>query len=192
MKPVDRAEVLDFAAYEPVREPFRRRIMELKRVRRVAVGSNLTAVFENHDTVLFQIQEMLRTERISREDAVQHEIDTYNELVPGPDELSATLFVEYPDPAERDRMLAALEGLERTFYIEVGGERLAARSETRGVQPGRTTAVHYVKYPLSATAAAALRGGGATVALGVDHPAYSVRAELPAATVADLARDLSG
>jgi hypothetical protein len=190
MKPVDRSEVLDIAAYEPIREAFRRRIIEHKRVRRVSVGSNLTVVFENHDTVLFQVQEMLRTERITREDAILHELETYNELVPGPNELSATIFVEYPDVAERDRMLVALDGIEKAFYIEVNGERMPARSETRGVQPGRATAVHYVKYPLSGGAVAALRQGGAAVTLGVDHPAYSARAELSVAVKAELAQDL--
>src|SRR5258708_15574595 len=97
MKRIERNEVLDIGSYEPLRETFRRRIIELKRVRRVAVGANITALFENHDTVLYQIQEMLRTERITREDAMLHEIETYNELIPVPGELSATLFLEYPE-----------------------------------------------------------------------------------------------
>jgi hypothetical protein len=191
MKPVQRSEVMDLAAYEQVREHFRRRIIDLKRKRRVALGPNMTAVFENRDTALFQIQEMLRTERITREDAILHEIETYNDLVPGPAELSATIFVEYPDTAERDRMLVALDGLEKHFYLEVGGDRVAARSETRGIQPGRTTAVHYVKYPLGDAAAAALRGGGARVVLGVSHPAYEADAVLSADAVAELEADLT-
>src|SRR5688572_33175812 len=119
MKPVERGEVLELGKYEEVREHFRRRIIEEKRQRRVPLGRHMTVLFENHDSVLFQIQEMLRTERITREDAIKHEIETYNELVPGDHELSATIFVEYPEAAERDRMLVALAGLESKFYLEV-------------------------------------------------------------------------
>jgi len=83
MKPVDRSEVLGLGEYEQIRERFRRRVIEDKRARRVPLGGHMTVLFENHDTVLFQIQEMLRTERISAAQAVRHEIETYNQLVPG-------------------------------------------------------------------------------------------------------------
>ncbi|MGH7294287.1 MAG: DUF3501 family protein, partial [Polyangiaceae bacterium] len=93
MKPIERGEILGLAEYERVREQFRARVIALKKHRRVAVGPKATAVFENRDTVLLQIQEMLRTERITREEAVQHEIDTYNELVPRAGEVSCTLMI---------------------------------------------------------------------------------------------------
>ena len=93
MKPVTRDEILGLAEYEKVREPFRARVIEEKRARRVLVGDRVSAIFENHDTVLLQIQEMLRTERITRPAAVQHEIDTYNETVPTGDELSCTVMI---------------------------------------------------------------------------------------------------
>jgi hypothetical protein len=190
MKPVARSEVMDLGEYAQIREHFRKRIIEHKRQRRIGIGANLTAVFENHDTVLFQIQEMLRTERITREDAILHELETYNELIPAEGELSATIFVEYPDPAERDRMLVALDGLEKCFYLEVDGRRLPARSETRGVQPGKTTAVHYVKFPLTADAVAAVVNGKPEVAVGVDHAAYAARAVVPDGMLAELRADL--
>lgn len=189
MKQIERNEVLDLGRYEEIREPFRRRIIELKHTRRVALGSNMTVLFENRDTVLYQIQEMLRTERITREDAVLHEIETYNELVPGRDELSATIFIEYAERDERDRMLGALAGVEGKFYFEVAGARFAVRNETRGVLADRTTAVHYTKFPLSPEAAAALRSGK-PAAVGVEHPAYTARAELAPRTLAELALDL--
>jgi len=192
MKKVERNEILELAAYEEVREAFRRRIIELKRVRRVALGPNMTVLFENHDTALYQIQEMLRTERITREDAVMHEIETYNELVPSSLELSATVFVEYPDKDERDRMLVALAGVEKEFYVEIGKERLAVRNETRGVMPDRTTAVQYTKVLLTESAAAALRTEGVAVTFGVDHPAYRGRAELSPRTIEELCADLAG
>src|ERR1700733_11761094 len=100
MRPIERGEILGLAEYEQVRERFRTRVIEQKKRRRVQVGPKTSAVFENRDTVLLQIQEMLRTERITRPAAVQHELDTYNELVPAADELSCTLMIEIPDRAE--------------------------------------------------------------------------------------------
>lgn len=191
MEPVRRNEVLDFASYEPMRESFRRRIIELKRVRRISLGPNVTVLFENHDTVLYQIQEMIRTERISREDAVQHEIDTYNELIPGVGELSATIFLEYPDRDERERKLALLSGIEGAFTFEVSGARTPFRNETRGVLPDRTTAVQYAKIPLSEEIASRLREAKHAVYVGVEHPAYTYRTELPPRVLEELRQDLA-
>jgi hypothetical protein len=191
VKPVERSEVLDLGRYEEIRDHFRRRIIELKGLRRVGLGPNITLLFENRDTVLYQIQEMLRTERISREDAVLHEIETYNELIPKKDELSATIFLEYPEPVQRDRMLAALVGIERAFYLEVLGTRHAVRSEARATLPGRTTAVQYATFPLTAAAVGGLRGPKPAATLGVDHPAYQARVELVPRALEELAQDLA-
>jgi hypothetical protein len=190
VKPVERSEILELGEYEEVREHFRRRVIELKRLRRVAVGGNLTVLFENRDTVLYQIQEMIRTERITREDAILHEIETYNELLPAKGELSATIFIEFPERTERERMLAALAGIEDKFYLEVDGTRFPARNETRGGLPDRTTAVHYVKYPLAESAVEAIGSARATVVLGVDHPAYRAQATLLRRTIEEIANDL--
>jgi hypothetical protein len=189
MRKVERGELLPLAGYEQIRERFRARIVAEKKVRRVALGPHVTALFENHDTALLQIQEMLRTERISREDAVQHELDTYNELVPGDNELSATLFVEIPDKDERERALVELAGLEARFAIEIDGRRFPGKNETRGVLPDRTTAVHYVKFPIDAAASAAVAAREARAALLVDHPRYDHRAELSPATLESLSHD---
>ncbi len=192
MKRVDRGEILGLAEYEVVREQFRGRIIAEKKLRRVKVGPKASAVFENHDTMLMQIQEMLRTERITRPAAVSHEIDTYNELVPGPDELSITLMIEIADKAERDAFLRDALGFEKHVWLVVGGERVRARALDRGPSAERTTAVHYLKFKLPAAAAESLRSGdaGSALALEVDHPAYEARAALPAETVAQLADDL--
>jgi len=187
---VERSEILDLGSYEAVREQFRRRIIELKRNRRVTIGSNVTLLFENHDTVLYQVQEMLRTERITREDAVAHEIETYNDLIPGSHELSATIFLEYPEREERERMLVALAGIEDKFFMEVAGTRLFARNETRGILPGRTTAVHYTKFVLPADAVRAFENRRAQVSVGVDHPSYRASAALAPRTIEELAFDL--
>ena len=192
MKRVERTEILDLGAYEEVREAFRRRIIELKRARRIEVGSNMTGLFENHDTVLYQIQEMIRTERMTREDAIAHEIETYNELIPGPDELSVTFFLEYPDRAKREHMLAALAGVEDKFYLEISGTRIPVRNETRGTMTDRTTAVQYTKFALPKAAADVLRSREKlVVALGVEHTAYRARSELPPRTIEELMNDLA-
>lgn len=190
MKPVSRSEVLDLGAYEQIRDRFRARVIDEKKRRRTRLGPNMTVLFENHDTALFQIQEMLRTERITAEKAVLHEIETYNELVPGDAELSATIFVEYDERSEREAMLERLAGLEDKFYVTVGGQRFPVVPDARNDRRDRTTAVHYVKFPLSLQAVSAIREQQ-PVHIGVDHPAYRGEVELPAATVAALSEDLS-
>jgi hypothetical protein len=191
MTPVSRGELLGLAEYEQIREPFRRRIMELKRARRVALGPNMTVLFENHDTALYQIQEMLRTERITAEKATLHELETYNELVPGTRELSATIFIEYPEREQRERMLVELAGVETAFYVRVAGERLPVVGDARGTDTSRTMAVQYVKFPLSESAEEALRAGGVELSLGVEHPAYRAEVVLSPETARSLRDDLA-
>ncbi len=159
----------------------------------MALGPNATALFENRDTVLLQIQEMLRTERITRPGAVQHEIDTYNENVPLDDELSCTVMIEIADKDTREAFLRAAAGLERHVWLVVDGERVQAQSAERaGAVPERTTAVHYLKFPLPKAIADALRASRAkSVELEIDHPSYAARAPLSRATVAELAEDLA-
>ncbi len=190
MQPILRNEVLPLGEYELIRPHFRARVIESKKARRVRLGPIMSVTFENRDTVLLQIQEMLRTERITQEEAIKHEIDTYNELVPKDSELSFTLFVEIADKDARDRMLTDLAGLEEHVGLEVEGELQRGVAADRSVEGiARTTAVHYFKVPLSGLADAALRRG-AKAALVVDHAAYQARTELDASTLASLVQDL--
>jgi hypothetical protein len=189
MKLVERSELLALGAYEGIRDRFRSRMIEQKRARYVAIGEHMTALFENHDSALFQIQEMLRTERITQEKAILHELETYNELVPGEHELSATIFVEYPEREQRERMLAALRGLETSFFFEVRGERAMLVPDRRGTDPSQTMAVHYVKFVLPEASERALRSGEGPAILGVEHAAYSARTELSAETLRSLRDD---
>jgi hypothetical protein len=201
MKAIERGEVLGLAEYERVRDPFRSRVIAQKKLRRVAIGPRATAVFENRDTVLLQIQEMLRTERITRPGAIEHEIATYNELLPGDDELSVTLMIEIADKAERDAFLAAAVGLERHVCLVAGSERVAARSVEHGAPSSeRTTAVHYLKFSLPPPLAQALRAIGASgravepamaIELLIDHPAYTERGVLSPGTLVELGQDLA-
>jgi len=193
MKKVARGDLLDLGAYEQIRPHYRARLIEEKKRRRFQPCPELSVVFENTETVLFQVQEMLRTERIIAEAGIAHELETYNELVPGEGELSLTMFVEIPERATRDRRLSGLAGLEHAVALELDGQVIPARSETRGVLEGATTAVHYMKVPIGAagvaTLAKAARDPAVSVQFLVRHPALSVRAPLPPEVIRSLAED---
>lgn len=197
MKPIERGEVLGLADYETIRERFRARVIEEKKRRRLKVGPKASCVFENRDTVLLQIQEMLRTERITKEAGILHEIATYNQLVPIDEELSCTLMIEIPEKEERDAFLKSAAGFEKNIYLVVGGERIRAVWEKERESTDRTTAVHYLKFPLTQRASGAFRSAtraDATIThveLEIDHPAYKARAPFPAETIVSLGEDLA-
>ena len=198
MKPIERGELLGLAEYEAIRDHFRTRIIAEKKARRVALGPNASCVFENRDTALMQIQEMLRTERITREAAILHEIETYNQLVPGDHELSATVLIEIDEKADRETFLFEAKGLDRAFALVVDGTRCHGKHDEARESPDRTTAVHYLKFPLEPAAESALRAvlaktrkpGDLTIELVVEHPRYTARTTLPASLVQSLAEDL--
>jgi hypothetical protein len=196
MKPIERGEVLGLAEYEAIRDRFRARVIEEKKARRTTLGDRASCLFENRDTVLMQIQEMLRTERISREAAIQHEIDTYNELVPKDHELSATILIEIDDKEAREKFLTEARGLEDSFALVIAGERCPGHPDASREGADRTTAVHYVKFALTPAAEAALRSvlekrADVPVALASSHPRYEVTTPLPAHVVASIAEDLT-
>jgi hypothetical protein len=200
MKPIQRNEILDLASYEVVREHFRARVIQEKKRRRVQLGPKSTALFENRDTVLLQIQEMLRTERITRSAAIDHEIETYNDFIPASDELSCTVMIEIADPAERDAFLVAARGFEKHVWLTAGPHRVRAHGKERGDEGAdRTTAVHYLKFALPRSIADELRAAkperapeaAGDLALEVTHPAYSVRAPLGREVLLELGADLN-
>lgn len=176
MDPIQRSELLNLGAYEEVREHFRSRVIEEKKNRRILLGNQISAVFENRDTVLLQIQEMLRTERITAEPAIAHEVETYNALIPKRGELKLTLFVEIPDREEREKMLVALQGLEKHVWLNVGEHRVAFQGEREESVPmpdGRTTAVHYLTARLPDAALSAFADMAQAIpSVEIDHPQY--------------------
>jgi len=188
-------DVVNFFEYEKVREATRARIIELKRRRRVSVGGHLSFVFENRDTVLFQIQEMCRVERITDDARVQDELDVYNALLPRPGELSATLFIEITEKDHIQPVLDRFMGIDMgpTVWIQVGrefavpGEFEAGHSDE---EKGKLSAVHFVRFAFPPEAVRAF--AEAPVHLVVDHPAERARVELSAETTAELLRDLKG
>ncbi len=192
MRTIERNEILPLGDYEAIRPHFRARIIEEKRPRRVRLGEHLAVTFETRDTVLLQIQEMLRTERITSEPAIAHEIATYNDLVPGENQLSLILWVEIGEKELRDRRLVELTGLEDTVRFEVDGKSFEVKGpRPDGFMEGRTTAVHYLKAQLSPEAAAAMKSGKASAAIVIEHAGHPLRVEIGRATMAKLVEDLA-
>ena len=198
MQKITLSDLKNLHEYEKVREAYRARIIALKRNRRVSVGENLTFLFENRDTVLFQIQEMVRTERIVEDARVQEEIDAYRALLPGPGELSATLFIEIPELArlsqeEVRRTVNRFSGLDRDGVFLTIGDRLGipARFEGGHSKEEKMAAVHYLRFPVCEEAQAALADHAQAVRLVVDHPHYKAESEIAPAVRAELLRDLA-
>jgi hypothetical protein len=186
-------DVVNFFEYEKVRDERRRRVIELKRKRRVEVGPYLSFVFENRETLLFQIQEMCRAERIIDDAKVQEEIDVYSALLPRPGELSATLFIEIADKDQIKPVLDRFMGIDtgRSVWMEIeGGLRVPGVFEAghSDEEKGKLAAVHFVRFAFSPEAARAFRT--AAVDLVADHPATRARARLSEETKAELLTDL--
>src|SRR5947209_3844545 len=174
--------------YEGVRDQFRKEVIAAKQVRRVQVGPTMTFVFENRLTVKFQVQEILRIERITDPAAVQEELEGFNTMLPGPGELSATLMIELLGPdAEVKAELARLFGLRDHVWLEVAGQRVKAEVEPGREEPGKVSSVQYVRFQVPN--AQILERGPA--ALAIDHPNYSHRADLPEPARRPLAPDLA-
>lgn len=170
MKPVDRSELTDFQTYRDSRDKTRPRIIEIKQRRRIHVGDALTFLFENRDTVRYQVQEMMLAERIVREADIAHELHTYNELLGGPGELGATLLIEIEDVAQRDQKLRAWLKLPEHLYAKLeDGSRVRAKFDSRQISDGRLSSVHYVRFDVK---------GHTPVALGCDLPEYTAETPL--------------
>jgi len=193
MARIERGSLLSLEAYARERHAFRARVIEHKKRRTVHVGDHVTLIFEDELTVRYQIQEMLRVERIFEEDGIRHELEAYNPLVPDGGNLKATMMIEYPDAAERQRALARLKGIEdRTWVQAAGGGRIyaIADEDLERENEEKTSAVHFLRFELDAPARAALRRGAA-LAIGIDHPQYQASVEAPPPVRDALAADLS-
>jgi hypothetical protein len=190
VKPLVLADILPLPAFAAARPTLERAVIRAKEARRIAVGPNLTLLFENRVTLRWQVHEMCRVEQIDKPEAIAHELDTYNGLLPGRDELSATLLVEYDEPVERARMLAALRGLERHFWLDVDGARVLASFDDEQFNDARISSVQFLRFRLSAAEADVLCDLRRPAAFVVDHPAYTARAPLTGAARGALVEDL--
>jgi hypothetical protein len=183
-------DIVDLRAYERERPEFRARIIETKKRRRIALGHLMTIVFENTDTMRFQVQEMARAERMLRDEQIEHEVATYNELIPEPGELSATLFIEITDNAELRAWLPRLVGIQRHVAIDVAGRRVPAvevDEERLTREDEITSTVHYLRFRFPPEQQAAFAAG--PVRIVVDHPDYRAEAELTPDQRLELAAD---
>jgi hypothetical protein len=186
------ADLLSLEQYHKERARLRAEVLAHKRHRQAALGPNLTLYFEDWLTMRYQVQEMLRAERIFETEAIAEELAAYNPLIPDGTNLKATMMLEYPDVAERRAALERLHGVENSVYLEVGtqgrvfayaDEDLARSDETK------TSAVHFLRFELDAAMRAALKGG-APLKLGVDHEHYRHELDASRELRASLAADL--
>jgi hypothetical protein len=184
---------LTLEAYARQRNEFRAKVIEHKKRRAVHLGEHVTLQFEDELTIRYQVQEMLRIERIFEDEGIQHELDAYNPLVPDGSNWKATMLLEYPDVEERRRALSRLKGIERRVWVQVeGAERVfaIADEDLDRENDEKTSAVHFLRFELDAAMRERLRAGAA-VTVGVEHPEYRASTVLPAAQRAALAADLS-
>jgi hypothetical protein len=193
MARIEHGSLLSLEAYARERNAFRAQVIEHKKVRTVALGDHITLIFEDELTIRYQIQEMLRIERIFEEDGIRQELDAYNPLVPDGSNLKATMMIEYPDVAERQRALAQLKGIEDRVWVQAGDAARVyaiADEDLERENAEKTSAVHFLRFELDEDMRKALRGG-AQLRVGVDHPQYQAQTVTPAAVRDALAADLA-
>jgi Protein of unknown function (DUF3501) len=189
-----RPDLMSLEQYSSTRKEFRAKVLEHKRSRVVAIGPNASWCFEDRMTIQYQVQEMLRVERIFEAEGIQEELDAYNPLIPDGSNWKATFLIEYPDVAERRIKLAALKGIEDRCWVEVDGfDRVfaIADEDLERENDEKTSAVHFLRFELTQPMVAAVKSG-APVNVGIDHENYRHELRPLAQPFRDsLARDLS-
>ena len=199
--PLTLDDIADQRAYERERDGFRTAVIAAKKLRRITVGPVVTLTFESRMTMRFQVQEMARAEKFTTDEQVQHELDVYNRLLPSPGELSATLFLELRSEAELRNWLPKLVDIERSAVLQIGdgpGAHLVQsvpeeEHESQMTRPDTTSAVHYVRFPLTPTEVAAFEAGPVTLIINhSQYPDGRPGVPLSDATRAQLQQDLAG
>ena len=193
MEKLTRSDLMSLEDYSAKRTEFRDKVMAHKKARRIELGPHVTLYFEDRLTIQYQVQEMLRAERIFEAEGIQEELDAYNPLIPGSDTLKATMMIEFEDADERRAALAKWGGIEdRVWVAREGGERCYATAdedlERRTAE--RTSAVHFLRFKLDGATAESVREG-AKLAMGVAHDLYTETVDpVPEALALSLANDL--
>ena len=193
MPQIARESLLSLEAYARSRSEFRARAIDHKRQRTVHLGEHVTLLFEDELTVRYQIQEMLRIERIFEEEGIRSELDAYNPLIPDGSNWKATMLLEYPDPDERRERLAELKGIERQVWVQVEGcerVRAIADEDLKRENDEKTSSVHFLRFELRPEMIAALRRDAA-LSMGVDHPRYQANVQIDPQTRSALAEDFA-
>jgi hypothetical protein len=190
---ITRQSLLSLEAYARQRKEFRAKVIEHKKRRNVHLGEHVVLQFEDELTLRYQVQEMLSIERIFEEAGIQGELDAYNPLVPDGSNWKATMMIEYPDEAERRRMLAVLRGIEARVWVQVAGSGRVyaiADEDLERETDEKTSAVHFLRFELAPPMREAL-ARGAGLSMGVDHPQYRASVEVSGEILASLAADLA-
>ncbi len=190
---ITRDSLMTLEAYAKARLAMREQVMALKKLRRVKLGENILLIFENELLIRYQIQEMLRVEKIFEEDGIRHELESYVPLVPTGSNFKVTMQIEYADEAQRREMLTKLKGVEDRVWVRIDGHDpvfAIADEDLERENEEKTSAVHFLRFELTAGMVAAGKSGAA-LSVGVDHPAYTANTgALPEAVRASLASDL--
>ena len=192
MPQIRRDTLMTLEAYAKARNEFRARVMAHKRDRAVALGEHVTLIFEDELTIRYQIQEMLRAERIFEEAGIQEELDAYNPLVPNGSNWKATMMIEYPDVEERHRMLAKLVGIEDKVWVKVESHPRVYAVPDEDLEretATKTSSVHFLRFELDASMVQALKRG-AGLSMGIDHPQYNTVDDVKTPVRDALAADL--
>lgn len=192
MTPLSAADVPALDVFEAIRDELRERVIAHKAPRRVALGDRVTLLFEDRETIRWQVLEMCRVERTRDASGIAHEVAVYNELMPGPRELSATMFIEITEAEKIRSELDRLIGIDDSVWLTVGERRVKARFDARQLEEDRISAVHYLRFPLGEAEATAFAEAATPVALRIEHPAYRVAVALSPETRASLLVDLTG
>jgi len=193
MPRIERASLMPLETYAREREQFRAKVMAHKKDRTVSLGEHVRLLFEDELTIRYQVQEMLRIERIFEDEAIRDELDTYNPLVPDGRNLKATLMVEFPDPDERRKKLEELIGIEDKVWVRVAAHECVwaiADEDLDRENEQKTSSVHFLRFELSEGMAEALKRG-ASLGIGVDHPRYATAVEARPAVRDSLAKDMA-
>ena len=191
MNKITREMLLSCEDWARLRDLLRPLFMREKDRRRLHAGSHLTFLFENTQTLWYQIEEIMRTERLAQEDTIRHEIETYNELIPGAGELSATMLLEFPDAKERDAALRRLLGLERHVWLRLGQRKIPVAFDQRQMSSDQISAVQFVRMAAAVTPEEFLKfAESGQAALEIDHPNLAAHAPIAGALAAALAEDL--
>jgi hypothetical protein len=185
--------LLSLEAYSRERNAYRSRVIEHKKLRTVHVGGHVTLIFEDEITVRYQVQEMLRIERIFEEEGIRGELEAYNPLIPDGGNWKATMLIEYPEPEERRRELARLKGIEDCTWVQVAGSAKVmaiADEDLERENDEKTSAVHFVRFELDEGMRRALKQG-AELSIGIDHANYRAQLQVTGEVRASLAGDLA-
>jgi hypothetical protein len=195
MKKLNREDLFSLEKYAEVRPQFRAQVMAHKQTRQVSIGPNATLYFEDRLTMQYQVQEMLRIERIFESGGINEELEAYNPLIPDGSNWKATFMVEFPDVEERRVALQRLKGVENRVWARVAGFEPVlpiADEDLEREDEEKTSSVHFLRFELTPDMVKAVKQGAA-VSMGIDHPAYNHQVDpIPAATRDSLAQDLSG